>query len=439
MSIAESDPAAAAGAAPGPRPVRAAAGDDVDVRMTVNGTAVDLRVPARLTLLDALRERLGLTGTHTGCEHGVCGMCTVLVDGDAARACLLLACQLDGSEVVTVEGLGRPNDLHPLQAAFGRNHALQCGFCTPGFLMSSYDLLSHEPGVAEEDLPEKLSGVICRCTGYRNIVTAVAETAHEHPDGPPAPTNCAQRVLTGRGGAGSGPLPGAPGTDQAAAAPAADSDTAIELPDSDPTVSVEITSEPAVTEDRLWRVLEDVHTLARCLPGAELTGELGPDRYAGRARVAAGPVKLSFTGVAHVLESDRDRGRLHVVAQGQDTGGARTQGDVVLTAEPTETGMRLRAVADVYLTGRIAQFGRALAGDISRRMFEQFTEALEQAAATGGAPVRAASAPSALGLMVHALRGRVRALIARITARRTGSGAAGDTDGPAHRGKGGRP
>src|SRR5699024_3048167 len=105
MSIADPESAGAVGAAAGPRPARAAAGEDLDVAMTVNGTPVELRVPARLTLLDALRERLGLTGTHTGCEHGVCGMCTILVDGEAARACLLLACQLDGSEIVTVEGL----------------------------------------------------------------------------------------------------------------------------------------------------------------------------------------------------------------------------------------------------------------------------------------------------------------------------------------------
>lgn len=415
MSAPESEVPTGAQEPHGPRPVRAAAGDGVEVRMTVNGTLVELRVPARLTLLDALRERLGLTGTHTGCEHGVCGMCTVLVDGDATRACLLLACQLDGAEVVTVEGLGRPDDLHPLQAAFGRNHALQCGFCTPGFLMSSYDLLAHEPGVAEEDLPEQLSGVICRCTGYRNIVTAVAEAAREHPDGPPPPGNCAKRVLAGRGGPSGGPLPGAEGAAGTAADPA--EDVAIELPESGPTLTVDLTSELAVDEDALWRVLDDVHTLARCLPGAELTEELGPDRYAGRARVAAGPVKLSFTGVAHVLDRDRDRGRVHVVAQGQDTGGARTQGDVVLTVNRADGGLRLHAIADVYLTGRIAQFGRALAGDISRRMFEQFTETLEQAAATGAAPDRSGAAPSALGLMAHALRLRIRAFLARITGR----------------------
>ncbi|WP_036491682.1 (2Fe-2S)-binding protein, partial [Nocardioides sp. CF8] len=176
---------------------------EIPVAFSVNGTPVSLRVPARMTLADALREKLGLTGTHLGCEHGVCGMCTILVDGDAARACLLFAVQIDGSDLTTVEGLGRPDDLHPLQESFGRHHGLQCGFCTPGFLMSSYDLLSHEPNVDRKDLPEELSGVICRCTGYRNIIDAVDDVASSHRDGLPQPTNCGHRTLVGRGGAGS--------------------------------------------------------------------------------------------------------------------------------------------------------------------------------------------------------------------------------------------
>jgi xanthine dehydrogenase YagT iron-sulfur-binding subunit len=182
------------------RPVRAEADEAVEVRFTVNGTAVALHLPARVTLADALRDHLGLTGTHLGCEHGVCGMCTVLVDGQATRSCLVFACQLDGSEVVTVEGLGRPSDLHPLQAAFGRHHALQCGFCTPGFLLSAFDLLTTKPDVTEDELPQALSGVLCRCTGYRNIRAAVAETQRTYPQGIPGPGNCVPRAFAGRSG-----------------------------------------------------------------------------------------------------------------------------------------------------------------------------------------------------------------------------------------------
>ena len=177
-------------AAPAPSP-RVPAHEHTTTTMTVNGTQVEVTAPPRVTLADALRGQLGLTGTHLGCEHGICGMCTVLVDGQAARSCLLFASQLDGAEVLTVEGLGLPAELHPLQQAFGRHHALQCGFCTPGFLLSAFDLLTHKPGVAEEELAGELSGVLCRCTGYRNILAAVAEVARAHQAGIPGPLNCA--------------------------------------------------------------------------------------------------------------------------------------------------------------------------------------------------------------------------------------------------------
>jgi xanthine dehydrogenase YagT iron-sulfur-binding subunit len=392
-----------------PRPVRAAAGEPVEVRMTVNGTPVVLHVPARVTLADVLRDHLGLTGTHVGCEHGVCGMCTVLVDGDAARACLLFAAQLDQAEVVTVEGLGRPDELHPLQESFGRNHALQCGFCTPGFLMSSYDLLAHKPGVSEEELPAELSGVICRCTGYRNIVTAVKEAQQAHPGGIPAPGNCARRALAGRTTSQStvdDERDRAPVEQRAAKAE-------IVLPDGAPTIAVEVATEVAVAQDQVWAVFEDVHRLARCLPGAELTEELGQNYYAGRARVSVGPIKLAFQGIAHIAEHDRVARRMRVLAQGQDTGGAQTQADIVLRTEPAERGTLLHAEAKVYLTGRIAQFGRALAGDVGRHMFEQFAAAVSETARTGDAPGGQVRAPSAFRLLLRSLLGRLKSRRAR--------------------------
>ncbi|MGH3632103.1 MAG: 2Fe-2S iron-sulfur cluster-binding protein, partial [Sciscionella sp.] len=257
-----------------PRPVKAAAGELVEVRLTVNGTPAVLNVPARLTFADALREHLGLTGTHLGCEHGVCGMCTVVLDGEAARACLLFAVQLDGADVLTVEGLGRPDDLPPLQQSFGRNHALQCGFCTPGFLMSSYDLLTNRPEVTEQELPEELSGVICRCTGYKNILAAVTEAQRAHPEGMPAPGNRARRALVGRATpqAGSATDGRAPAEDNERGGSAL---TEIVLPAGDPTIAVEIRTDIAAAVDKVWQVLADERRLARCLPGAELTEDLG--------------------------------------------------------------------------------------------------------------------------------------------------------------------
>jgi carbon-monoxide dehydrogenase small subunit len=150
---------------------------DVAVRLTVNGQVREGRCVPRRLLVDFLREDLGLTGTHVGCEHGICGACTVLVDGEAARSCLMLAVQADGAEIVTIEGLMKDGALHPLQEAFREHHGLQCGFCTPGMLMTALDLLRVKPEPTEADVREGLSAVLCRCTGYHGIVKAVQAAA----------------------------------------------------------------------------------------------------------------------------------------------------------------------------------------------------------------------------------------------------------------------
>ncbi|MBB4260562.1 MULTISPECIES: (2Fe-2S)-binding protein [unclassified Bradyrhizobium] len=145
----------------------------VAISINVNGRVYRREVEPRLLLTDFLRIELGLTGTHVGCEHGVCGACTVLVNGDSVRSCLLLAAQLDGAEITTVEGLATSAGLHPVQKAFHDHHALQCGFCTPGMLMTAVDLLKKSPLASDEEIREGLSGNLCRCTGYENIVRAV--------------------------------------------------------------------------------------------------------------------------------------------------------------------------------------------------------------------------------------------------------------------------
>ena len=148
------------------------------IRMVVNGDAVGAEVEARRVLADFLREDLGLHGTHLGCEQGVCGACTVLVDGEPVRSCLMLAVQADGAEVATVESLAQGEGLHPLQEAFRDHHALQCGYCTSGFLMTSLYLIEHGmDGEDERGVREALSGNLCRCTGYQNIVDAVRDAA----------------------------------------------------------------------------------------------------------------------------------------------------------------------------------------------------------------------------------------------------------------------
>lgn len=149
----------------------------LSIRLTVNGRAIERAVAARRSLADFLLEDLGLTGTHVGCEHGACGACTVLVDGESARSCLLFAVQLDGATVTTIEGLTPPEGLSPLQQAFCAAHAMQCGFCTPGMIVAATDLLRTNPAPAPGEIREALGGHLCMCTGYVNIVKAVAQAA----------------------------------------------------------------------------------------------------------------------------------------------------------------------------------------------------------------------------------------------------------------------
>ena len=143
------------------------------VALTVNGVQYTEEVEPRLLLVDLIRDRLGLTGTHVGCDTSNCGACTLHLDGDAVKSCTVLAVQADGCEVTTIEGLGTEDDLHPLQEAFWNNHGLQCGFCTPGMIMAGADLLNKNPKPSEEEVREALAGNLCRCTGYHNIVKAV--------------------------------------------------------------------------------------------------------------------------------------------------------------------------------------------------------------------------------------------------------------------------
>jgi aerobic-type carbon monoxide dehydrogenase small subunit (CoxS/CutS family) len=150
---------------------------DIPIKIIVNGQPVEASVEPRLTLAGFLRRQLRLTGTHVGCEHGVCGACTVIVDGAAMRSCLMFAAQADGTKVTTIEGLASDNCLSPLQQAFQKHHALQCGFCTPGILTTMHAFLSEEPDATKERVREVLSGNICRCTGYLPIVDAVLEAA----------------------------------------------------------------------------------------------------------------------------------------------------------------------------------------------------------------------------------------------------------------------
>ncbi|MBV9425939.1 MAG: 2Fe-2S iron-sulfur cluster binding domain-containing protein [Solirubrobacterales bacterium] len=386
-----------------------------EVRLIVNGTKVSLDVEPRLTLADALRHRMRLTGTHLGCEHGVCGACTVLIDGHAARSCLTFCVQADGHEVTTVEALGSPDDLHPLQLAFRRHHGLQCGFCTPGFLMSAYELLCERPGELDDEqrLREELSGVLCRCTGYAGIVEAVREVAAAHPDGPPAP-KALGRPLSVRVGA----EPPTAARQPAAPAPVAwRSASELMVPTGAPNETVHVTSNVSASPQETWALLEDFPRMSRCMPGVELDTEAGDDTYSGRVRVHLGPMRMNFAGAARVLERDSKGRRLRAVAAGRDPSGSGIQALVTLSAHAaSDGGATLRAEAGLYLSGRAAQFGRSLAGDVSRQLFTEFAACVERTLRSGEAVAPARMAGG--GLAWRLLRAQARALLRRIFGRK---------------------
>ena len=150
-----------------------------ELTLTINGRRHDIRIDPRRTLVDAIRDDCGQTGTHIGCEHGVCGACTVLLDGEPVRSCLMFAVQAEGRAIRTVEGLAKGDVLHPLQQAFIDNHGLQCGFCTPGFLMLAVNVLERQPDIGDEEMLDVLASNLCRCTGYQNIIKAVRAAAAE--------------------------------------------------------------------------------------------------------------------------------------------------------------------------------------------------------------------------------------------------------------------
>ena len=153
--------------------------EKIDITLNINGRDHAIRVEARKTLVDAIRDDCGQTGTHIGCEHGICGACTVILNEEAVRACLMFAVQAQGKRIRTVEGLAQGDKLHPLQAAFIRHHGLQCGFCTPGFLMLAVNVLERQPDICDDELLDVLASNLCRCTGYQNIIKAVRAAAAE--------------------------------------------------------------------------------------------------------------------------------------------------------------------------------------------------------------------------------------------------------------------
>ena len=405
------------------------------VSLTVNGSRVDAMVEPRTHLADFVRDTLHLTGTHLGCEHGVCGACTVLIDGTPMRSCIAYAIACDEADVRTIEGFDDDPLMQALRDAFTRHHALQCGYCTPGLLITAHDVVRRLPGADEARVREELSGNLCRCTGYVGIVEAVKAVLEQTP----VPSEAAQtaastlsaslpdiaaaavrhvlsdvhaRPSTGEDGwSGSDrstrvPPPAPRGAQPIDGLPAA-------APDRTPTSmpkGTESTHEIAVpiAPETLWTALQDVETVVRCLPGASLAGPANADPLALVVTVAIGPMRARFDGTARITFDDR--GRTGVIeGSGHDTRFRSTShGWIEFSVRPSPGGVSVLVVALRYaIRGPLAQFSRGAVVDvIVERMLAQFAANLAAVAASG--KIEDSAPLQGFGLLVAALRRRLR-------------------------------
>lgn len=400
------------------------------ISLTVNGRFVEAAVEPRTHLADFVRDTLRLTGTHLGCEHGVCGACTVLIDGAPMRSCIAYAIACDGAEVRTIEGFDDDPLMQALRDAFTRHHALQCGYCTPGMLITAHDVVQRLPGADEARVREELSGNLCRCTGYAGIVEAIRSVLDEAPaadrvapkdattpsgavpptdarfarrdalavlDAPPATPNepAAHRPVRTMPSASPGTTPPATPERRALAAPGASgSEHRVALP---------------VALDALWPNLRDVATVVRCLPGASLGGPADADPLELRMAIAVGPIRAQFESVVGVTFDDRQRTGV-IEGRGYDPRTRSSgEGRIEFSAEPSRTGGSVLSLSLLYtLKGPLAQFSRgALVDAVVEKILERFAANLASAAA--GKVVEADSSPlGGIGLAVAASWRRLR-------------------------------
>ncbi|KQP82946.1 2Fe-2S iron-sulfur cluster-binding protein [Methylobacterium sp. Leaf117] len=394
--------------------------DSLPLDLTVNGRARSLRAEPRTHLGDVLREALDLTGTHLGCEHGVCGACTVLLDGEPARACLTFSGACAGAEIVTIEGLDDDPVAGELRAAFNREHALQCGYCTPGMLIAARDLVLRLPEADERRIRAGLSGNLCRCTGYVGIVRAVHSVLAERRARGIAPETGAHRPL--------GPIGARPGTSVAAARTplpraAASPPAMATLPTADlgadfvPAHRFEQSFQVAHPPEIVFAAFGDVEAVAACLPGAVLTGPPSPEAVEGALQVRIGPIAAQFRGRARISQDEETRsGR--IVGAGSDAGGrSAAQGEIryrVMAGEETGTA-RVDLAIGYTLKGPLAQFGRpGLVRDLAGRLCADFTRNLE--ARLSGAPAPKTTGLNPLHLLLSTLLAPLRRRLAALLA-----------------------
>jgi carbon-monoxide dehydrogenase small subunit len=355
-----------------------------EISLVVNGKTVSAAVEPRTHLADFLRERLNLTGSHLGCEHGVCGACTVLIDGVPARSCITYALSCEGAEVTTIEGLDDDEITRELRAAFTREHALQCGYCTPGMLVSARDLVVRLPDADEQQIRIAMSGNLCRCTGYVGIIRAVQMTIAERRARAIAPVQGGGRtalgpVGSGHAGATAGEAKFRAAHDTRSIAPAGAEIAAPSLdPKWQPQASFEQNFIVHHSLAKVWDFFGRIDEVATCLPGASIR-ESSPQRATGQIRVKLGPIAAEFRGVAEIKRDERTHsGRIQGAGSDARTSSA-TRGDLrYRLVALDEASTRVDVTIGYRLTGMLAQFGRAgLVQDLAARLTTAFAQNVE--------------------------------------------------------------
>ena len=398
------------------------------IELTVNNRAVNALVEPRTSLADFLRDGRDLTGTHLGCEHGVCGACTVLLDGMPARSCITYAVSCDGAAVTSIEGLDDDEITTELRAAFTREHALQCGYCTPGMLVSARDLVKRLPDAEEQAIRIGMSGNLCRCTGYVGIISAVQSVISARRTRDIAAEPDAGRKMLGPVGSDHKTTAAATTTklSPSTAAPSADAAVAIDaIQDFTPATVLEQHFNVVHPAQKVFAFFEDIAAVASCLPGASLTGTPTPERIDGAFRVRIGPISANFLGAARV---ERDPAAMsgRIVGVGRDQrSGSTTQGEIRYRLLPIEQGVATSVELSIgySLTGLLAQIGRSgLVRDLAARLVADFASNLDRRLSGGASRAPAAAVElNGISLVFGLLRERAAKFVRRLT------GQGGDT------------
>ena len=390
------------------------------IQLTVNGRSVVESVEARTHLADFLREKLNLTGTHLRCEQGVCGACTLLIDGQPARSCITYAVMCDGAAITTIEGLDDDPVMAALRRAFSEEHGLQCGFCTPAMLVTARDIVARVPEADDARVRLELSGNLCRCTGYVGIVRAVSRVLKESREGAFA----AQPLLSmPLGPVGARVARSALDRSSTKAASVARGDEGglahgvLGLAGRQPNIEVRQSFEVSCPPGEVWKFFSNIEQVARCLPGASLTRPPDGNKVNGKFSAKLGPITTTFTGAARIVRDD-DNLRGVVLGAGNDRlSGSRAVSEIEYRLLPEGTGTRVELMIRVLLVGPLAQFGRSgIVEDIVARVAQAFARNLE-ARLTGSVSglEMQTSAPLAAGsLLRQALAARLRAVLARL-------------------------